>query len=323
MHGTISRAWQWHRPLMLLTGTMAVLTVATLIGLVVDGRTIDGQSVWAKPLKFAISFGLYAFTWAWLFSMQRRARRLCWWLGTSFTVVIVLEVAIIVLQAARGLRSHFNVSTELDAQLFGIMGLAVVLLFIANIVAAVLVLLDRHADRAGAWAIRFGLILSTAGMGLGALMTSPTAEQQAGVVKGLIGAHSVGVRDGGPGIPVIGWSTTGGDLRIPHFIGMHALQLLPLAALLLLALAARFAVLRDEGTRVRLIVVAGTGYAGLVALATWQALRGQPLVHPDGTTLIAFGLLVASVATAVTVTLRRSAPAGPYLPPAKVPVAGG
>jgi hypothetical protein len=33
------------------------------------------------------------------------------------------------------------------------------------------------------------------------------------------------------GLPVFRWSTTGGDLRIPHFAALHAMQVVPFAAL--------------------------------------------------------------------------------------------
>ena len=84
------------------------------------------------------------------------------------------------------------------------------------------------------WALRLGLIIAMVGMGEGFLMTNPTAQQlagwQAGEAVTIAGAHSVGVPDGGPGLPVVNWSTTGGDLRIGHFVGMHALQVLPFLA---------------------------------------------------------------------------------------------
>lgn len=109
-------------------------------------------------------------------------------------------------------------------------------------------------------------------------------------------------------MPLTGWSTTGGDLRIPHFFGMHALQLLPLLLMGLLALAPRFTRLADERVRLRLVLVAAAAYAAVFALVTWQALRGQPLIHPDGTTLTATALIVAATAAGTYGALRFTPP---------------
>lgn len=134
------------------------------------------------------------------------------------------------------------------------------------------------------------MFLALVGAGFGFLMTQPTKEQRVADhldTAAVIGAHAVGVPDGGPSLPLTGWSTTGGDLRIPHFVGMHALPLLPLFLVALVALAPRFARLRDPRVRLRLVLVASGACAAVTALVTWQALRGRPLVHPDGATVAA------------------------------------
>jgi hypothetical protein len=106
----------------------------------------------------------------------------------------------------------------------------------------------------------------------------------------IVGAHTVGALDGGPGLPGTGWSVEHGDLRVPHFFGLHALQALPLFVWLL----ARRRV--GEARRARLAVVAGGSYATLFLILMWQALRGQSLVSPDAVTLAA--LLVWAALTA-------------------------
>ncbi len=290
---------RWHRPLLLLTATMAALTIISLGGLLLDHRVLDGMPIWAKPLKFSLSFTAYGLTWAWLLSLRRRAPRWGWWLGTVLAIASVVEMAVIISQVIRGRRSHFNVSTALDSSLYSLMGVTIAILLIANLAAAVLVLRERQADPATTWAIRIGLVISTAGLALACLMLPPTAAQLADAATTAIGAHGVGVPDGGPGLPLLGWSTTGGDLRIPHFVGMHALQVMPLLAL-------ATARIRNQAVRLRLVSVAGAGYAGLVALVTWQALRGQPLLRPDALTTGAMGLLMIAVAAAIPLSLRTT-----------------
>jgi hypothetical protein len=180
------------------------------------------------------------------------------------------------------------------------MGTSILILFLAHVVIAIVVLRQSLADRAATYAIRLGLGLSLLGMFAAVPMVMPRTTS-AGEIAG---AHSVGVPDGGPGLPLVGWSTVGGDLRIGHFVGLHALQALPLLAILL----ARFGSGRlDGGTRARLLVVAGAAYGVLTMLLTWQALRGQPLLRPDALTLAAFTALAAATAIAATVVVRRAA----------------
>ena len=135
------------------------------------------------------------------------------------------------------------------------------------------------------------------GSAIGGLMPSPTAAQRAQLAAGeapaLVGAHTVGAPDGGPGLPATRWSTDHGDLRVPHFVGLHALQLLPLAGFLLGK--------RRRRDGAALTVVAGAGYLGLTVVALVEALRGRPLLAPDGVTLALAALVLAACAAATLV----------------------
>ncbi|MEV8631482.1 hypothetical protein AB0395_07470 [Streptosporangium sp. NPDC051023] len=299
-----------------MSAIMTVLAIISFGGLLLDHRLLDGMPIWAKPLKFTVSFVTYGLTWAWLLSLLRRTPRWGWWLGTVLAIASVVEMSIIIAQVIRGRRSHFNASTLLDSSLYAVMGFTIAILLITNLAASVLVLRERRADPADTWAIRIGLVISAIGLGVAILMLPPTATQLADAAPTVLGAHGVGVPDGGPGLAVLGWSTTGGDLRVPHFVGMHALQIMPLLALAL-------SWIRDQAVRLRLVLTAGAGYAGLMALVTWQALRGQPLTRPDALTLGVAGALWAGVAAAVLLSLRsprvsprsrRTAATGPATP---------
>jgi len=275
---------------MLTSLAMLAFLAFTLVGLVVDDRTSLGIPIWLKPMKFAISIAIYTATLAWLISLLRKGKRTAFWLGTVAALAMLIEMVIIGGQAARGVRSHFNNTTDLNAMLFSIMGATIVVAWIVTLWVAVLLLIQRISDRPASLAIRFGVVIALAGMAVGFIMVVPTRSQLASD-SDYQGAHAVGLEDGGAGLPIVNWSSEAGDLRIGHFVGMHALQALPLLALALTLASRRFTRLRDEATRTRLIAVAGVAYAGLVVLVTWQALRGQSIVAPDALTLAALGLL--------------------------------
>lgn len=292
---------RWHRPLLVLGILLAVLTVVTLVGRMVDDRELLGVNLWEKPLKFAISGTIYAVTWAWIIGHFTRWQRAAWWAGTIIAVTLAIELVVIVGAAAAGITSHFNVSTPLSTTLWSIMAAAITTLWVATFVAAVALWRNPGADPARQAAIRTGVAISLLGMGLAFLMTGPTAEQL-NDFQGIAGAHAVGVADGGPGLPLLGWSTVGGDLRIPHFIGMHALQALPLLALLLELGARRVAVLRDARVRRGLVLTGAGAYLAMVGLVTLQALRGQSIVAPDALTLwLGAAITAASLAAALAV----------------------
>ncbi|MCE5289339.1 MAG: hypothetical protein LLG14_08845 [Nocardiaceae bacterium] len=297
--------WSAHRPLVAFAAAMGVLVVVSVIGLFVDDRSLVGAPLWAKPFKFALSFTIYGITWAWLLSLQTRWKRLGWWLGTVITTAGVIEMIVIVGQQVRLHRSHFNVATPVDAALWSTMGATIAVLFIANVVWTVLLWRQPLLEAATSLALRLGATISLAGLAVAFLMTSPTAAQLEEAKRGtatIMGAHSVGVEDGGPGLPLLGWSTTGGDLRIPHFVGMHALQIVPLACLAGFALLGRLGITRALSKMVLVCSVA-LGYFGILSVITVQALRGQPVVRPDAMTLgqlaIVVVIVLAGVMTAV------------------------
>lgn len=300
-----ARAMAINRPLALTICVMLAALLAALVGLIVDPQVITGAPAWLKPLKFAVSISIYVATFIWLLSFIHGYRRVVAFIAWVTTGGLLIEMALIALQVVRGTTSHFNVSTPFNAAVFYIMGGTIVCVWTANLILGIVLLRQRFADPAFAWALRFGVLISLVGMSVAFFMTTPTSAQRAAAKVGggmpIAGAHAVGVTDGGPGLPILGWSTVGGDLRAPHFIGLHGLQLLPLLGWLLIRYGARL----RPAARTALVWIAGLGYLGVVGLLTWQALRGQSIVAPDARTLIAGGLLMATILGAALIVLLR------------------
>ena len=274
MRTVLADARRGHAGLYWLAGAMAVLAVVTAGLAVVDQRTLVGAPLWFKPLKFSISIALYSLALAWMLGQlrERTMRRSGWVIAAG----LVLEMVIIVGQAARGQMSHFNDGGGLGTLLFQIMGTTITIVWLATLAIALRFLRDPGRDRAMTLAIRLGLLVSLVGMGVGFVLSAN-------------GGHSVGVPDGGPGLFLVGWSTTGGDLRIAHFVGLHALQVLPLLAALLAQRST------PEPMRARIVRSVAVGYFGAVLLLVWQALRAQPLFAPDALTLGGLGVVMLAV----------------------------
>ena len=196
------------------------LAIALVLALV-DQRTILGINAWIKPIKFLSSAAIFLRTVAWLSAYVRKPSRSLTVISWGIAIAMLVENLLIAVQAGRGLTSHFNESTPLDHMIYAAMGVFI----LANtlLIAWLLVLFQRPGravDTVFLWGIRMGLATFIAGSLIGGIMVSN-------------GAHSIGVLDGGAGLPFVNWSTEAGDLRVSHFVGLHALQILPLAGFLI------------------------------------------------------------------------------------------
>lgn len=290
----LQRAWSNNRPLTILGVVMILVFLGTLAGILLDHRVITGAPAWLKPAKFAISVSVYSFTFVWLLGFAQKRRRLARFAANVTFVSFVVEMAVILTQAARGTTSHFNLTTPLNTFLWMTMGAFIVVVWVMNLLLGIVLLFERIPDRPFAWSLRLGLFISLVGMAVAFLMVRPTPGQRATMSAGgarIVGAHSVGVADGGPGLPVVGWSTVGGDLRVAHFFGIHAMQLLPFFAWFI----GRRKIFNGfkENHRLALTFTAGFAYLGLIVLLVWQALKGEPVIHPSGGMAVALGVLLS------------------------------
>jgi hypothetical protein len=270
-----------------------VLPLAVVVRLV-DPTLIAGVPAWDKPIKFSLSFLAFGPTMLWIYSRVRVGRvgriglELVGW-------SMVLEIVLIVMQASRGVMSHFNYTTPFDATVFTAMAAGTGVFAIAALIVGVVIARRKLHGLIGL-AITLSVPIMTLAAIQGFSMTAPKPGQiDAGRL--IVGGHTVGGTHGA-GLPWLGWSTEHGDLRIAHFIGLHVLQILPLGAFALTVLAAR-GIVRASERRLRAAVWAGgAAYVGLIFTLYIQAQRGQSVVAPDGLTITTALLLIGLPTTA-------------------------
>ena len=305
----IRKAWSGSAPLTATSLVMLVAFVGSVAGIFLDDRIITGVPAWLKPAKFAISTAIFCGTLAWLYRYIGVWPRFVRAMGWVVSATLILEVAIIDVQAARGATSHFNIGTPVDAVLFAVMGTAIVLLWLASIGVLIALFRQRFQNPAWGWWLRMGMFVTVLGSAIGGMMLRPTEDQvetlRAGNAVSTVGAHTVGAPDGGPGLAGVGWSTQHGDLRVPHFFGLHGLQILPFLGWLALRRRSN----QKDHKQAGLAFAATVSYLSFAGILTWQALRGQSIVAPDSATLLALGLWLAATAIGGISLLRGATPA--------------
>jgi hypothetical protein len=187
-----------------------------------ETRTFNGINVWIKPLKFMSSAAIFLATLALFMPFLDRADRarksveVAVWIIAGF---LILEILYITFRASRAEASHFNRENLLGIILYAWMGITILISTILSGWIGWLILKgkDKIASPGLRYAIGVGLVLGTA---LGSL-TAIYMSTQTGHWVG-------GVKNDAGGSFFFGWSRTGGDLRVAHFIGLHAMQGIPL-----------------------------------------------------------------------------------------------
>lgn len=288
-----------HLGLLLMFAFAFLTVIGAGLGLLFDPRAtaILDTPTWVKTFKFAVSMLLYSASLLWL--VQLAKDRIATIAGQMIGVLMSLELVVIIIQGFRTQPMHYNITGGFDTLLWDIMSVTIMAVMLAFIVLIVRVWQKLRATPVLMWAVRLGLVLTILGFFQGGLMTQGTPEQIAAFESGkqisLLGAHTVGnpslTPDTGKGLPLLGWSTQYGDLRVGHFVGTHALQIIPLLGLWLSKRRL------SRAGQMQLLGLGVFGYAGIFALTTWQALRGQPLFAPDLLTLSALGALMIVVGT--------------------------
>jgi hypothetical protein len=201
-------------------------SVAMMFGLavcfaltLVDARLLAGANVWEKPAKFFLSLTVQAVTMAWAISIVPEKLRGTKTATLLFVIAAWFELAYMIFRASRGEASHFNTGTPLAAFMYAMMGLgSLTLVFTSGFIG---------------WRIwqRRGKILMHEAAGVGLVLGAVLGLIAGGYLSSQTSHWIGGDMTDATGLTYFRWSTTGGDLRVAHFIGLHATQLVPLAAL--------------------------------------------------------------------------------------------
>jgi hypothetical protein len=238
-----------------------VLAIVSITNSFMDDRTLMGVNVWMKPLKFSISVAIYILTVGFLMTLYPFSKKKKNLINNIVCWTLLIELGLIIYQASGGVQSHYNISNPFDGLIFTAMG---ILIAINVIIMALFIFetirLKLKTPKLLQWAILLGWVIVFFGSWVGGQMISEMS-------------HNIGVEDGGPGLPLVNWSTIAGDLRVAHFFGLHGLQIIPIFALLISNKSKT-----TTKNQIIIVTVFGLAYALFVGYTFYQAKQGLPFV---------------------------------------------
>ncbi len=259
---TMARTLESHRSWALCAAVFLLLAAAFLALSAVDTRLFNGVSVWSKPFKFALSLSVYFATLA-CFAPLLPAGYFATLRGKVLTWLPIacaaFEIVYIALQAALGEASHFNETTTLHSAMYSLMGVGAVTLVAMCVWMGVSILRHRGVSDPYVVAVVAGLTMTFLLGGMfGGYMSSQPSHWVGGVVSDA------------NGLWFFHWARAGGDLRVPHFFGMHAMQILPIMALPMAGRQSRSALI--------CVLLITTTYAAFTICTFLQAIVGKPFI---------------------------------------------
>jgi len=238
-----------------------VLAIVSITSSFMDDRTLMGVNVWMKPLKFSISVAIYILTVGFLMTLYPFSKKKKNLINNIVCWTLLIELGLIIYQASGGVQSHYNISNPFDGLIFTAMG---ILIAINVIIMALFIFetirLKLKTPKLLQWAILLGWVIVFFGSWVGGQMISEMS-------------HNIGVEDGGPGLPLVNWSTIAGDLRVAHFFGLHGLQIIPILALLISNKSKTSA-----RSQIIIVTVFGIAYALCIGYTFYQAKQGVPFI---------------------------------------------
>lgn len=266
----------------------AVLGVSALTHLIVllaDGGTWEGAVSFRKPITFGISVGLILWTCGWIMDRLPDRPRLERALSITLIASGLFEVALITVQAWRGVPSHFNVFTPGDSTVFSLMGASIGVFSVGLAALFLWSILQRPSDRPTRLAILAGMALVITGLGIGSWIIDLGMEmtERLRMVPDTVLAGGAGVA------------------KFPHAMAFHGIQLFIGAVIV-----GRIWGLSD-GARLRVMRLVVAGYFAWVVWAIVHTNAGRAPTDLTGleTGLLVVGSALMAIAALVLFTGRR------------------